>query len=60
MVVRANNGRIDPERIEDYLKLGGYHTLHHSLHELQPAQVIEAIVKSGLRGRGGSWLPHRP
>ena len=57
MVVRANNGRIDPERIEDYLEQGGYQTLHDSLHEMQPAQVIEAIVKSGLRGRGGAGYP---
>ena len=57
MVVRANNGRIDPERIEDYLEQGGYQTLHDSLHETQPAQVIEAIVKSGLRGRGGAGYP---
>ena len=57
MVVRANNGRIDPERIEDYLEQGGYQTLHDSLHETQPAQVIEVIVKSGLRGRGGAGYP---
>ena len=58
MVVRANNGRIDPERIEDYLEEGGYRTLHRVLHEMQqPAQVIDAIVKSGLRGRGGAGYP---
>jgi bidirectional [NiFe] hydrogenase diaphorase subunit len=58
MVVRANEGRIDPERIEDYLEEGGYRTLHRVLHEMQqPAQVIDAIVKSGLRGRGGAGYP---
>jgi bidirectional [NiFe] hydrogenase diaphorase subunit len=57
LVVRSNNGRIDPERLEDYLEIGGYQTLHHALHEMQPTQVIEAIVKSGLRGRGGAGYP---
>ncbi len=58
MVVRSNEGRIDPERIEDYLEEGGYRTLHRVLHEMQrPAQVIDAIVKSGLRGRGGAGYP---
>jgi len=57
LIVRANGGRIDPERIEDYFETGGYRALHHVLLEMQPAQVIEAIVKSGLRGRGGAGYP---
>jgi len=57
MVVRANNGRIDPESIEGYIEANGYRTLHQVLHEMQPAHVIEAIVKSGLRGRGGAGYP---
>jgi bidirectional [NiFe] hydrogenase diaphorase subunit len=57
MVVRANNGRVDPERIDDYIEANGYRTLHHVLHDMQPAQVVEAMVKSGLRGRGGAGYP---
>jgi bidirectional [NiFe] hydrogenase diaphorase subunit len=57
MVVCANNGRIDPERIEDYLETGGYQTLHRVLHEMQPAQVVETVLRSGLRGRGGAGYP---
>ena len=57
LVVRANGGRIDPERIEDYIETGGYRALHHVLLELRPAEVIQAIVKSGLRGRGGAGYP---
>jgi bidirectional [NiFe] hydrogenase diaphorase subunit len=57
MIVRANNGRIDPERIDDYIEASGYRALHQAVHEMQPAQVIEAIVKSGLRGRGGAGYP---
>ncbi|HYY28863.1 MAG TPA: NuoF family protein [Chthoniobacterales bacterium] len=58
MLVRANEGRIDPERIEDYFDVGGYRTLHRVLHEMHgPSDVIEAIAKSGLRGRGGAGYP---
>ena len=57
LIVRANGGRIDPERIEDYIEVGGYRALHHVLSEMQPAQVIDAIIKSGLRGRGGAGYP---
>jgi bidirectional [NiFe] hydrogenase diaphorase subunit len=57
LVVRVNGGRIDPERIEDYIEAGGYRALHHVLSEMQPAQVIDAIIRSGLRGRGGAGYP---
>ena len=57
LVVRANGGRIDPERVEDYIEAGGYRALHHVLTETQPAQVIDAIIRSGLRGRGGAGYP---
>ncbi|MBV8418007.1 MAG: NADH-quinone oxidoreductase subunit NuoF [Verrucomicrobia bacterium] len=57
LVVRANGGRIDPERIEDYIEAGGYRALHHVLTEMPPPQAIEAIIKSGLRGRGGAGYP---
>jgi bidirectional [NiFe] hydrogenase diaphorase subunit len=57
LVVRANGGRIDPERIEDYIEAGGYRALHHVLTEMPPPQAIDAIIKSGLRGRGGAGYP---
>ena len=56
-VVSTNSGRIDPERIEDYIEAGGYGALHQVLHEMQPAQIVESIVHSGLRGRGGGGYP---
>jgi bidirectional [NiFe] hydrogenase diaphorase subunit len=56
-IVRANGGIIDPERIEDYIATGGYTALHHALIELQPAEVIGEVTKSGLRGRGGAGFP---
>ena len=56
-IVRANGGIIDPEKIEDYIAIGGYEALHNVLTEMQPAQVVEEVTKSGLRGRGGAGFP---
>jgi bidirectional [NiFe] hydrogenase diaphorase subunit len=56
-VVLENCGRIDPTRLESTLAHGGYQTLARVLHELTPAEVVEAITRSGLRGRGGAGYP---
>ena len=56
-IVRVNGGIVDPEKIEDYIAIGGYQALHQALNEMLPAQVIEEITKSGLRGRGGAGFP---
>ena len=56
-IVRANGGVVDPERIEDYIAIGGYTALHQALTELPPPQVVEEVTKSGLRGRGGAGFP---
>ncbi|HZT22745.1 MAG TPA: NuoF family protein [Verrucomicrobiae bacterium] len=56
-IVLANSGQIDPERIESYIAADGYQALHRVLRELTPREVVEAIVKSGLRGRGGAGFP---
>jgi bidirectional [NiFe] hydrogenase diaphorase subunit len=56
-IVLANSGEIDPERIEAYIAADGYQALHHVLRELTPKEVVESMVKSGLRGRGGAGFP---
>jgi bidirectional [NiFe] hydrogenase diaphorase subunit len=56
-VVLENSGRIDPERIEDYIAAGGYSALLRTLTEMSPTGVIEQITRSGLRGRGGAGYP---
>lgn len=56
-IVLENSGKIDPERIEDYIAVGGYEQLFHALTEMTPAQVVEEVTKSGLRGRGGGGYP---
>jgi bidirectional [NiFe] hydrogenase diaphorase subunit len=56
-IVLANSGQIDPERIEAYIAADGYQALHHVLREMTPKEVVETMVKSGLRGRGGAGFP---
>ncbi len=53
-IVLRHCGGINPERIEDYLALGGYESLKKVLKEMTPEQVIDIIKRSGLRGRGGA------
>ncbi len=53
-IILRNCGRINPERIEDYLATGGFKSLEKCLKEMSPGQVIDVIKKSGLRGRGGA------
>jgi bidirectional [NiFe] hydrogenase diaphorase subunit len=56
-VVLANAGRIDPDRLEDYVAAGGYRALRTALHTMSPDDVLAAIEASGLRGRGGAGYP---
>ncbi|MFO7618556.1 MAG: FAD-dependent oxidoreductase [Thermoplasmata archaeon] len=53
----ANNSRIDPNVIEDYLAIGGYTALGKVLGGMKPEDVIDTIKKSGLQGRGGAGFP---
>ena len=56
-IVLTNCGVIDPERIEAYIAADGYQALHEVLVEMTPKDVVDTIVKSGLRGRGGAGFP---
>lgn len=56
-VVRENTGKIDPERIEEYIAVGGYESLYRVIHDMSPQEVVDEISKSGLRGRGGGGFP---
>jgi NADH-quinone oxidoreductase subunit F len=55
--VTYRSGRIDPADIEDYIAAGGYSALGVSLTEMSPSEVIDAVIASGLRGRGGGGFP---
>jgi NADH:ubiquinone oxidoreductase subunit F (NADH-binding)/(2Fe-2S) ferredoxin/NAD-dependent dihydropyrimidine dehydrogenase PreA subunit len=56
-IALRNCGIMDPESIDDYLSLRGYEALAKVMTDMRPAQVIEEIKKSGLRGRGGAGFP---
>jgi bidirectional [NiFe] hydrogenase diaphorase subunit len=56
-IVRETAGTIDPERVEEYIAEGGYRALHEALTEMTPAEVVQAVTRSGLRGRGGAGYP---
>ncbi len=53
----SSNLSIDPERIEDYLSVGGYKGIEKVLKDISPEDVIDQIKRSGLRGRGGGGFP---
>jgi NADH:ubiquinone oxidoreductase subunit F (NADH-binding)/(2Fe-2S) ferredoxin/Pyruvate/2-oxoacid:ferredoxin oxidoreductase delta subunit len=56
-VVLRNCGKIDPENIEDYIAEDGYQALGKVLTDFTPDKVIDTILASGLRGRGGAGFP---
>ncbi len=56
-IVRENCGKINPEKIEAYIAAGGYQALAKALLDMSPAEVVEEITQSGLRGRGGGGYP---
>lgn len=56
-VALRNCGLIDPENLEEAIALGGYGALAKVLAEHTPAEVVDIIKRSGLRGRGGAGFP---
>ncbi|MCM2265784.1 MAG: NAD(P)H-dependent oxidoreductase subunit E, partial [Desulfuromonadales bacterium] len=56
-IVLENCGRINPENIDHYLAADGYAALAKALNDFTPEEVCEAVVQSGLRGRGGGGYP---
>jgi len=53
-VVLRNCGKIDPNNIEDYIAEDGYMALAKVMTEMEPDDVIDTVLRSGLRGRGGA------
>ena len=56
-VALRNCGLIDPENINEYIARDGYMALGKVLTEMTPDQVIQTMLDSGLRGRGGGGFP---
>ncbi len=53
-IALRNCGVIDPENIDEYIAFDGYKALAKALTEMTREQVIDEVLKSGLRGRGGA------
>ena len=56
-VALRNCGVINPEDIDEYIGTGGYEALGIVLTEKKPEDVIQILLDSGLRGRGGAGFP---
>lgn len=56
-IALANCGYINPDNIDEYISRDGYTALAKVLNEMKPADVIEEVKTSGLRGRGGGGFP---
>jgi NADH-quinone oxidoreductase subunit F len=56
-LLTEDNLRIDPTRIEDYIQAGGYGALAKVLFDMTGEEVIQEVIASGLRGRGGGGFP---
>lgn len=56
-IALRNCGIIDPENIDEYIATGGYEALGRCLTEMTPDEVIQTVLDSGIRGRGGAGFP---
>ena len=56
-IALRNCGVIDPENIDEYIAFDGYKALEKALTKMTREEVINEILESGLRGRGGGGFP---
>ncbi|GAB4170202.1 MAG: NADH-quinone oxidoreductase subunit NuoF [Calditrichia bacterium] len=56
-IVLENAGIINPESIDEYIAHDGYFALNKVLRTMKPEDVIQEVLESGLRGRGGGGFP---
>jgi len=56
-IILSNNSKIDPESIEDYIRVGGYQALAKALKDMTSDEVLKEVKNSNLRGRGGGGFP---
>jgi NADH-quinone oxidoreductase subunit F/NAD(P)H dehydrogenase (quinone)/NADP-reducing hydrogenase subunit HndC len=57
LVALRNRGLIDPDKIDEYIARDGYLGTAKALTEMEPQQILEEVLASGLRGRGGAGFP---
>jgi (2Fe-2S) ferredoxin len=56
-IVLKDCGHINPDSLEEYIGADGYEALGKAILNMTPEQVIDEVLKSGLRGRGGAGFP---
>ena len=56
-IVLENCGVVDPGEIGSYIAAGGYEALAKAVTEMSPIDVVNEVMTSGLRGRGGAGYP---
>ena len=56
-IALRNCGKINPESIDEYIAEDGYEALGRVITSMTPEEVIDVMLKSGLRGRGGAGFP---
>ena len=56
-IVLENCGKFDAESFDEYLASGGFSAFQKALYEMTPAEVVDVVDQSGLRGRGGGGFP---
>ena len=56
-IATENRGVVRPGDLEEYIRSGGFMAFRKCLAEMKPQQVVDEILKSGLRGRGGAGFP---
>ena len=52
LIVLRNRGRIDPEKIEEYIAYDGYEGAAKALERMTPEEIVAEVSAAGLRGRG--------
>jgi NADH:ubiquinone oxidoreductase subunit F (NADH-binding)/(2Fe-2S) ferredoxin/Pyruvate/2-oxoacid:ferredoxin oxidoreductase delta subunit len=57
LIVLRNRGRIDPEKVDEYIAYDGYEAMAKALTSMTPDEIIAEISAAGLRGRGGAGFP---
>ncbi len=56
-IVLRNRGRLNPQSIDDYIAMNGYRALAKALFQMKGDDIVEEVLKSGIRGRGGAGFP---
>jgi NADH:ubiquinone oxidoreductase subunit F (NADH-binding)/(2Fe-2S) ferredoxin/Pyruvate/2-oxoacid:ferredoxin oxidoreductase delta subunit len=57
LIVLRNRGRIDPEKVEEYIAYDGYEGAAKALGSMTPEEIVAEVSAAGLRGRGGAGFP---